>query len=108
VCVFLATLLESYCVGHFEREPFTESTKRSIYHLREFEVFKLRLIKQPIDIFMTHDWPRGITEYGDLNELLRRKPFFRNEVINVLFGVAPETSLRITTKLTLLCLDYSE
>jgi lariat debranching enzyme len=48
--------------------------------MREFEVFKISLLKQPIDIFLTHDWPNDITQYGDVNELLRYKPFFRDEV----------------------------
>lgn len=31
---------------------------------------------------MTHDWPVGITnpQYGDLNWLLRVKPFFREDI----------------------------
>ena len=34
----------------------------------------------PIDIFMTHDWPRGIYHYGCTSELLRKKKFLRQEV----------------------------
>lgn len=34
----------------------------------------------PIDIFMTHDWPRGIYHYGNTNQLLRQKKFLRQEV----------------------------
>ncbi|KAK2705390.1 hypothetical protein QYM36_017435 [Artemia franciscana] len=33
-----------------------------------------------IDILITHDWPRGIYNYGDKNTLLRYKEFFREEV----------------------------
>lgn len=34
----------------------------------------------PIDIFMTHDWPRGIYHYGNTNQLLYKKKFLRQEV----------------------------
>jgi lariat debranching enzyme len=84
---------EHYKWGHFEREPLNESTKRTIYHMREFDVFKIRLLKQPIDIFLTHDWPRGITQYGDVNELLRQKPFFQNEIAQNTFGNPATESL---------------
>lgn len=34
----------------------------------------------PIDVFMSHDWPRGIYYYGSTGELLRKKKFLRQEV----------------------------
>lgn len=37
-------------------------------------------IQMPIDIFMSHDWPRGIYYYGSTKELLRKKKFLRQEV----------------------------
>ena len=37
-------------------------------------------IQMPIDIFMSHDWPRGIYNYGCTQELLRKKKFLRQEV----------------------------
>ena len=37
-------------------------------------------IKKPIDIFLTHDWPRNIYNYGNTAQLLARKQFFREEV----------------------------
>lgn len=37
-------------------------------------------IQIPIDIFMSHDWPRGIYYYGSTGELLRKKKFLRHEV----------------------------
>lgn len=37
-------------------------------------------IQMPIDIFMSHDWPRGIYHYGSTGELLRKKKFLRQEV----------------------------
>ncbi len=32
------------------------------------------------DIFLSHDWPEGIYEYGDKYLLLRLKPFFAEDV----------------------------
>ncbi|KAH3767207.1 lariat debranching enzyme [Pelomyxa schiedti] len=43
--------------GHFEFPPYTEDHKRSAYHVRSFDLGKLSMIRQPIDIVMSHDWP---------------------------------------------------
>ncbi|KAG8347667.1 hypothetical protein TRVL_01510 [Trypanosoma vivax] len=87
----------------------SEVTKRSAYHVRRIEVDKLtafvqaigRIDKQlnalshspetphcaraiagssQIDIFVSHDWPAGITKYGDEGQLLRQKPFFEEDI----------------------------
>lgn len=44
------------------------------------EMFISMKIQMPIDIFMSHDWPRGIYYYGRTGELLRKKKFLRQEV----------------------------
>jgi lariat debranching enzyme len=86
-------------LGHFEKEFHDPSQMRSAYHVRDFEISKLSLvcvrhthqhffysythvfkIKQPIDIFLSHDWPADITRFGDENQLLRSKPYFYEEV----------------------------
>ncbi|KAK1366999.1 DBR1 domain-containing protein [Heracleum sosnowskyi] len=69
-----------YRLGHHEKLPYSESHIRSIYHVREYDVHKLMQIEEPIDIFLTHDWPCGITDYGNWKELVRRKPFFEKEI----------------------------
>ncbi|CAD7698384.1 unnamed protein product [Ostreobium quekettii] len=69
-----------YHMGHFERLPYTDSNMRSAYHVRELEVFRLKQIKRPLDVFVSHDWPRGIVEWGDKQLLINRKPFFKNEI----------------------------
>ncbi|KAK2191814.1 hypothetical protein NP493_44g00005 [Ridgeia piscesae] len=66
--------------GHFERPPYNESSKRSVYHVRNLEAFRLKQLRRPIDIFLSHDWPRGIYHYGNKAALLRRKQYFRSEV----------------------------
>nr|SVE72953.1 EOG090X06RW [Ceriodaphnia reticulata] len=75
-----------YLKGHFERPPYTNSTMRSAYHVRSLEVFRLKQLKNDIDIFISHDWPRGIYNYADTSELLHWKPFFRNEIANNVLG----------------------
>ncbi|KAI2660660.1 Lariat debranching enzyme [Labeo rohita] len=75
-----------YKKGHFEFPPYSPETLRSVYHIRNIDVFKLKQIKMPIDIFMTHDWPRGIYHYGNTNQLLRKKKFLRQEVESGILG----------------------
>lgn len=72
-----------YVRGHMEKVPYDKNTLRSVYHVRQFEVKKLlRMVDQSdlCDIFLSHDWPRGIEQHGDCQKLLRAKPFFREEV----------------------------
>ncbi|XP_052574026.1 lariat debranching enzyme isoform X2 [Peromyscus californicus insignis] len=75
-----------YYLGHFERPPYDSSTIRSIYHVRNIEVYKLKQLKQPVDIFLSHDWPRSIYHYGNKKQLLKTKSFFRQEVENNTLG----------------------
>lgn len=66
-----------YLKGHFEKSPYSDSTMRTVYHVRNLEVFRLRQLRENIDVFISHDWPRGVYNYADTTELLRWKPFFR-------------------------------
>lgn len=47
----------------------------------------------PVDIFMSHDWPRGIYHYGSTEELLRKKKFLRQEVESNTLGSPPAEEL---------------
>ncbi|KAH7643966.1 lariat debranching enzyme-like protein [Dermatophagoides farinae] len=77
-------------LGHFECLPYDQGTMRSIYHMREMEIYKLLQLprtdnykNQLLDIFMSHDWPINIHQCAterNLNNLLNRKPFFRQEI----------------------------
>jgi len=75
-----------YFKGHHEIAPYNNSTMRSVYHVRNLEVFRLKQLKENIDVFISHDWPRGVYNYGDTTELLRWKPFFRDEIANNSLG----------------------
>jgi lariat debranching enzyme len=81
-----------YKQGHYERIPYTEDTKRSIYHVREYDVQKLSLLKSPT-VFMSHDWPTGIHRYGDHKGLLSRKPHFRGDIEKGELGSPPAEML---------------
>ncbi|XP_069471913.1 lariat debranching enzyme isoform X2 [Ambystoma mexicanum] len=69
-----------YKKGHFECPPYSQQTLRSAYHVRNIDVFKLRQLKQPMDIFLSHDWPRSIYHYGNKQQLFKLKGFLRQEV----------------------------
>ncbi|KAK2585305.1 hypothetical protein KPH14_009989 [Odynerus spinipes] len=72
--------------GHHEKPPYTKSTIRSVYHIRNLEIFRLKQISGNIDIFLSHDWPSGVTKYGDENKLLKGKPYFKTDIENNTLG----------------------
>lgn len=73
-----------YKLGRFEVPPYGQSELRSVYHTREVEVKRLEALasmtQRPIDVFISHDWPKGIYHHGNVNQLLKKKPFFQKEV----------------------------
>ncbi|XP_004366049.1 lariat debranching enzyme [Capsaspora owczarzaki ATCC 30864] len=82
--------------GHHER-PFhvaDEGMVRSFYHVREMDVFRLMHLgrsqdERPIDVFLSHDWPQGIANYGNVRRLLQEKAFLRQEVEENTLGSGP-------------------
>ena len=69
-----------YYKGHWEVPPYNDHSVHSVYHVRNLEVFRLSQIKQPVDIMITHDWPVGVYNHANCDELLRFKPFLENEI----------------------------
>ncbi len=82
-----------FTAGHYEVPPYSDADLRSCYHVREYEIFRLLQIAQPIDIFLSHDWPRGIALHGNTQDLLRRKSFLRDEVSSNTLGNPPAERL---------------
>ncbi|EFJ51349.1 hypothetical protein VOLCADRAFT_79829, partial [Volvox carteri f. nagariensis] len=82
-----------YTRGHHESLPYNESTIRSLYHIRDFEVYRLLQLQQPVDIFLSHDWPTNIARYGNTAQLLARKAFLRAEVESGTLGSPPGAQL---------------
>ncbi|CDO68096.1 hypothetical protein BN946_scf185044.g4 [Trametes cinnabarina] len=83
--------------GHHERPPYNHSALRSIYHIREYNVRRLSLLSPPA-IFLSHDWPQGIEHHGDTRDLLRRKPYFREDVRTGALGSPPLMGLLRTLR----------
>lgn len=75
--------------GHFESPPYTDSTLRSVYHTRNLEIFRLKQLTGNIDVFLSHDWPAGVTKFGDEESLLRQKPFFHDDIQTNSLGSPP-------------------
>ncbi|XP_013114266.2 lariat debranching enzyme [Stomoxys calcitrans] len=82
-----------YLKGRFEFSPYTENTKRSVYHVRQLEVFRLKQLSGKIDIFLSHDWPKGIYNHGNKDQLARFKPFLRDEMEKDQLGSRPNHDL---------------
>ena len=70
----------SHTMGHYEFPPYGEKDVRSVYHTRNMEVYRLAQLTEPIDIFISHDWPRGIEQFGNTAALIRKKAYFRQEI----------------------------
>ena len=64
-----------YRKPHYERIPYGEDDKRSVYHIRELDVRKLLQVRTQVDVGVSHDWPRGIEWLGDARALFRDKTF---------------------------------
>lgn len=90
--------------GRFERMPLDQSSIRSVYHMRRLDVFRLELLQRriatnPIDIFLTHDWPNKVYDFGNRQQLLRFKPAFRQD-IESRFGLGNPLTRRLLFQLT--------
>jgi len=101
-----------YRSPHYEKSPYTPSTLRSVYHIREIDVFRLSLLSttssttssssttttssttlipesQRLDVFLSHDWPKGIALYGNVQELVNKKKFLKSEIGDGSLGSPP-------------------
>jgi lariat debranching enzyme len=47
---------------------------------------------------LSHDWPASIEHHGDIKDLLRRKPFLRDDIDNKELGSPPSLGLIRTLK----------
>ncbi|KAL3869179.1 hypothetical protein ACJMK2_041890 [Sinanodonta woodiana] len=76
----------------------TLETKHTAYHVRSIDVFRLKQVTRSVDIMMSHDWPRGIYNYGDVQVLLKYKKYFKEEVENNTLGSPPAMELLLKLK----------
>ncbi|KAL4712055.1 hypothetical protein ACJJTC_003722 [Scirpophaga incertulas] len=82
-----------YLQGLWECPPYTQGSLRSVYHIRSLDIFRLSQIGEKVNVMLSHDWPRGITDYGDKDFLLNRKPFLREDVEANRLGSIPTEKL---------------
>lgn len=78
-----------YRRGHFEYLPYDNSTKRSVYHYRQQEIFRLSQLTGTVDVMMSHDWPTEVYNFGNATQLIRFKPHFRDEIYDNKLGSPP-------------------
>jgi len=79
-----------YLHGHHEKPPYDDNSMRSCYHIRNVDVFRLKqLASNPPDIMLSHDWPRGITNFGNAEQLMKFKKHFREEIEQDKLGSGP-------------------
>ena len=85
----LSGIFKSYdYTRSYPSPPYDKSTVGQAYHIREFEVVKMGLLDEPtldssvppLDVFMTHDWPSSISDYGDESKLFEQKPFLEEDI----------------------------
>jgi len=104
-----------YTMGHYETMPLDRRSVKSIYGVRNVDVERAKLLgkpsvnknnedevesttaseasKQPMDVFVSHDWPLGIEQHGNLRYLLRKKPYFREEIERNDLGSPPNREI---------------
>ncbi|KAI0160103.1 lariat debranching enzyme, C-terminal domain-containing protein [Xylariaceae sp. FL1272] len=75
-----------YHTPHIERLPFSHGDIKGFYHVREFDVRKLLQVKEQVDICLSHDWPEGIENYGDVITLFKQKPHLKQSSMRGNFG----------------------
>lgn len=82
-----------------ETVPYNNQSLRTIYHIRDHEVDKLKMMQsQRVDVMMSHDWPAGIEHYGNLKELLQKKKFFKQDIERGELGSPPAMEILQTVK----------
>lgn len=88
-----------YKAARTEIVPYNNQSMRTIYHIRDHEVDKLKMLQsQRIDVMMSHDWPAGIEHYGNLKELLQKKKYFKQDIERGELGSPPAMEILQTVK----------
>lgn len=89
-----------YRMGHFETPPFSDDSMRSVYHVRELEVYRMAHMSpsrsatsKNTDIFLSHDWPANVWKHGDCQGLLRKKKFLAEDINSNRLGSPPLQAL---------------
>lgn len=59
--------------------PYLDATIKTIYHVKPKNYLKF-VLSGPSDIAISHDWPQWVWKWGDSRQLLRHKPYFRDDM----------------------------
>lgn len=87
-----------YLKPQLERLPYRNNMIKSVYHVRESNVAKLKKLATTDgfgapDIFMTHDWPQWVELFGDFERLYRENPHFFSSAKSNRLGSTPAKEL---------------
>jgi len=89
----------NYLHGHHEQPPYDDNTSRSAYHIRNVDVFRLKQMSDnPPDIMLSHDWPEGVYNYGNVSRLLRYKKHFADDISQNRLGSPPARDILDTLR----------
>jgi lariat debranching enzyme len=69
-----------YTSGYHEVPPYADGPLHSVNHTRSFDLWRLSHVCGPLDVLMSHDWPAGVSKWGDAEGLIRRKPHFEADI----------------------------
>jgi lariat debranching enzyme len=75
-------------IDHIQLPLNNTNLIKSIYHYRMND-FNHHFIQYKCNIFLSHDWPLGIALHGNTKELLKKKPYFKNEIASNTLGSPP-------------------
>ena len=94
-----------YELGRHEKPPYDRSSLRSVYHVRNLDIYRMLSLSKKksqkfhaLDVMVSHDWPQGIEQHGNTDELLRRKPYFRSEIEQNCLGSPANNELLMALK----------
>ena len=66
--------------SQLERNRSWQKNVRSLYHVRKSDVIPLFMVREDVDLMLSHDWPNGVVYYGNMQQLLKYKPFFKQDI----------------------------
>eukprot|EP01035_Chromulina_nebulosa_P028041 gene28041-36948_t len=78
------------------------------YHTRQWEIERLHQLQTAslgaetsakLDIFLSHEWPHSVYEYGNVGKLLERKPFFRSDLAQGAKGIGSKPLAQLLSRL---------
>eukprot|EP00475_Leptophrys_vorax_P015197 TRINITY_DN2156_c0_g1_i1.p1 TRINITY_DN2156_c0_g1~~TRINITY_DN2156_c0_g1_i1.p1 ORF type:complete len:450 (+),score=122.26 TRINITY_DN2156_c0_g1_i1:68-1417(+) len=74
---------------HYEAQPFQPQFVRSSYKYRKIDFDRLLHLNREAStptVFLSHEWPIAASQNGDVQKLLKNKPFFQKEIAEKRLG----------------------